>query len=122
MIKFKLNKIRKRIYFKPKPSIFDMFTFNEFIQSSINKQLFGFYRTQKYTKIINLKMSEEEIFKNFKKNTRYDIRKSIEEENIFSVVTDIHLFIKYYNIFAKQKQLSLLSLDSFDQKILSVIY
>jgi hypothetical protein len=113
MLKFNLSQFRKRIYFKSKPTFFDMFTLNEFIQSSYKGKLFGFNRSGKYTKLINLQISEEEIFKNFKKNTRYDIRKSNEDGSVFSINSDINSFIKYYNVFAKQKGLSILTADSF---------
>ena len=54
MIKFNLNRFRKRIFFKSRPTIFDMFTFNEFIQSSYKDRLFDFNRNAKYTKLIVL--------------------------------------------------------------------
>ena len=54
MIKFKLNKFRSRIYFKTKPTIFEIFSLNEYIQCKYTKNIFGFNRFVKYTKFIDL--------------------------------------------------------------------
>jgi len=119
MIKFKLNKFRSRIYFKIKPTIFEIFSLNEYIQCKYIKNIFGFNRIVKYTKFIDLTLSEEEILNNFKKNTRYDIRKSEMDGNIFITNNKFDIFVDYYNDFAEKKGLTILDKENFKEQFLS---
>lgn len=119
MIKLKISFFKKRIYFKNKPSFLDFFTFNDFIQCESTRKIKGFKRFKKYTKIIDLSDNKEKILLSFRKNTRYDIRKSETNLNQFNANANVEDFVKFYNEFATIKNLSTLNGEFFKKQLKS---
>lgn len=79
-----------------------------------------------FTILIDLSMNEDEIFSLFKKNTKYEINRAINKDNIkCGILLDygsdniekINEYINYYNDFAKSKKRSLIKIDDIQQFI-----
>lgn len=68
----------------------------------------GFRRTPKFTKLMDLRKSEEELFNDFGKDTRHKLKRGIAEGLRFSVVEDRHELRDAYNEFARAKRLPLI--------------
>jgi lipid II:glycine glycyltransferase (peptidoglycan interpeptide bridge formation enzyme) len=87
-----------------------------YIIQAFNKPKFSYFFIEFRTRIIDLRMDEEIIFKAFKSNTRNEIR-NVEGESIdFSFIlqpdfNDIKNFCDFYSIFAKKKKLRLANPD-----------
>lgn len=97
---------REAKYFADKPVLFNFLTI--FYQTTSLKQHFGFKRTSKFTKVVNLSLSNEEILDGFDKNTKYEVNRS-ERENIeIDFVMPYNDFKIFYNSFATAKKLALL--------------
>lgn len=65
---------------------------------------------------INLIQKEDEIFKNFSKNVKYEVKRAKREGVNFSLFekNNIKEYLNYYNDFAKAKNLSQLSLNELN--------
>jgi hypothetical protein len=69
-----------------------------------------FIEEKKYTLINDLTIEYDDIFNNFAKNTKYEIRRILKENPSYEVNNiSIDSFIEYYNIFAKSKNLDLMN-------------
>lgn len=68
----------------------------------------GFRRTPKFTKLMDLRKSEEELFNDFGKETRHKLKRGIAEGLRFSVVEDRNELRDTYNEFARAKRLPLI--------------
>ncbi len=91
-----------------------------YIQSFYDQRKLGFIKRKFYTKIINLS-DEEQIFKDFKPNTRNEIRRAIKEGTLFEIEDNIESFIDFYNDFSKAKGLYNISfhdINRFNQNII----
>ncbi|WP_199117978.1 hypothetical protein [Pedobacter sp. ASV28] len=95
---------RQVIWFEPKPSKLKCFS-TLYKQSTAQHNIFGYKRSEFYTKLINLWASEEEICKGFNKDTAYEIRRARKDGIVTGVELDIYRFVKFYNTFAQTKGL-----------------
>lgn len=68
----------------------------------------GFRRTPKFTKFVDLRQTEEEIFNAFGKDTRHKLKRGIAEGLRFSLVEDRNELRDTYNEFARAKRLPLI--------------
>lgn len=93
---------RKLIFFANEPSL-KMGLFDNYMQSSCLKKKFGFIRTPKYTKLIDL--TDDKFMEDFSKNTRYDIRRGESEGITCKTITDISDCTHFINQFLESKKL-----------------
>lgn len=99
MISFTTHKFpfkRKLILFSDKPSL-KFGLFDVYLQSFYKNVKFGFRRTPKYTKIIDL--SNDIFIDSFSRSTNYDIRKAKIENIICETTYDKVAFLAIYNSF-----------------------
>jgi len=97
---------RKVIYFAAKPA-FSLNPFDAYVQCSSTEEYPGFKRTPKYTKIINLQQTEEELLGGFDKNTSYEVRRASKEGLSIEVNVPENDFLELYNSFAGKKNLGM---------------
>jgi len=108
MLKIKRNKIIEK-WFYNKINILDVLKLVKYNQVKYNHFLF-IKDIDFYTIHINLEEQENSIFKNFKKNTKYEINRAKREgAKIFHLTLSKEEYLNYYNAFAKTKNLSILS-------------
>lgn len=93
---------RKLIFFANEPSL-KMGLFDNYMQSSCLQRKFGFKRTAKFTKLIDL--SDDNFIDGFSKNTRYDIRRGASEGITCKTITDISACTRFINRFLEDKNL-----------------
>jgi hypothetical protein len=91
------------VFFAEKPSYKNWLT-SYYMQSFYKKQVLGFQRLPKYTKIINITNSD--YINSYDKTVAYEIKRSIKEFISFEIAYDIDVFISFYNDFALSKGLS----------------
>lgn len=82
--------------------------FYEYFYCHETDKCLGFIKKNKYTKLIDLTKSSDEILSQFNKTTQYQIKRSIRQGVKFEIEPDLNAFISFYNDFAKTKNLSLL--------------
>lgn len=104
---------RKLIFFANEPSL-KMGLFDNYMQSFCLNKIFGFKRTPKYTKLIDL--SDNRFMEEFSKNTRYDIRRAESEGITCKTITDISACVHFINEFLRNKNLGV----TISEKSLSV--
>ncbi len=108
---------REMKYFADKP----VFLFNfltTYLQSNSLDKHFGFKRVPKFTKIVNLTLSNDEIFNGFDKNTKYEVNRSEREDIKIYFTLSYDKFKDIYNQFAKSKKLALLNdIDYFKNNL-----
>lgn len=92
----------------------DCFRIVSYIQSPKIKNKFLFKEKEFYTIKINLEDSIEKIYKNFSKETQYEIRRAMKENFEIKYNYNLVEFIKFYNNFAKLRGLKLLKKDDFN--------
>jgi hypothetical protein len=105
MISFSLNNFlfhRKLIFFADEPSL-RLGLFDVYIQSSYKKSKFGYRRIPKYSKLIDLSVSDFE--NSFNKENHYQIRKGKSDNIICRTTSDIKEFVSYHNDFINKKNL-----------------
>ena len=108
MLKIKRRFITEK-WFYDSVSLFDIFNLVSYRQSKASSNLI-FLMEEFFTIHINLYDEIDFIFKNFSKNSKYEIRRAYKEgvvlkkENI-----DIKEYVKFYNNFADAKRLSPIS-------------
>lgn len=111
MIEFKIKEglfNYKIKYFCNEPQYSDALKFIKYMQTKCKDNIVGFKREEFFTKIIDLTKTPDELLAQCKKNTQYEIKRA-EKENIkFEVIEDIGSFIRFFNLFAKSKGMSLL--------------
>ena len=64
----------------------------------------GFRRFPKFTKLIDLGQSEEQILAGFRKNTRYEVRRADSDKIHWGTVAEPETFLQFYDIFAATKE------------------
>ena len=97
---------RKVIYFAAKPAL-SLNPFDAYVQCSSIEEFPGFKRTPKYTTIVDLTQSEDDIIKGFDKNTSYEVRRASKEGLSINVNVGEDDFLKMYNSFAEKKHFGL---------------
>jgi lipid II:glycine glycyltransferase (peptidoglycan interpeptide bridge formation enzyme) len=66
----------------------------------------GFSREPKFTKLLDITQTEDELLAGFNKTTRYEVRRADQKDELeFGFVEDWQSFRDYYNQFAAQKDL-----------------
>jgi len=104
----------KEIFFAEEISLLDMFRLVRYYYPQ-KVPVFGFIREEAYTAYIDISGDQESFFTNFKKNTKYEIRRASREGVIFEVENDLKFFHSYYNEFAKSKNLELLKFETLQK-------
>ena len=100
----KIRKYFKKKYFSDvSPKIWDALLLTDYIQSTSNEDVFFFKREVKHTKIIDLLLDEDEIFLNFKKNTRNEIRRAKTYGFLIESINSLGDFSSFYNKNKKNK-------------------
>ncbi len=74
------------------------------------KPSFFFHKKCK-TVLINLEKEEEVLWKDIKNNTRNEIRRGLNGGLIFNIDVDVKEFVDFYNHFAIEKGLAILTID-----------
>lgn len=74
----------------------------------------GFFRTPKFTKLIDLTRGEEHITAGFNKSTRYELRRAERENLVVTKLTDANAFASFYNDFANSKGQPVLNPSDFE--------
>jgi lipid II:glycine glycyltransferase (peptidoglycan interpeptide bridge formation enzyme) len=98
------------IFFSKSPQKKDIFNLVQYNQSASTSDLFGFWREKSVTKVISLRQKEEDIFKKFKKNTRYEINRAQKEGISFRILENLEEFVNFYNSFADSKKIPQMTL------------
>lgn len=70
---------------------------------SATRHVPGFVRVPKFTKVIDLTQSEEQITAGYNKSTRYEVRRAERENLEFAVGAEQDEFCRFYNEFAVSK-------------------
>jgi Uncharacterized protein involved in methicillin resistance len=93
----------KTIYFAQKPSLKNCF-FSAYRSTGVNKDYFFFKRSSINTLINDLNVTEAELFRSFKKQTKYEINRSIRDNLIeIDLQATMDDFIPLYNRFAAKR-------------------
>ncbi len=100
--------IRKYYFDKPSAKWQDFILPTAYMDTSSPRKPFGFQTEYRHTLLTDLRPDEEEIFRNFPKDTRNQIRRC-ERDQCFSLnlQTRLENFIPLYNAFAQTRGLSL---------------
>jgi hypothetical protein len=89
----------------------------KFIQEKRKK---AFVNEKSYTTFIDLSRSQNDIFSNIKKNTRYEIKRALEKDNTLCTTfidcneyddNKLNAYISFFNKFASTKKLSIINFD-----------
>lgn len=104
-LNYKLN------FFSSNPSRKDIVKFIQYSQCQSRSEFYGFKREKCFTKIIDISQNNDEIFRKFKKNTKYEINRAKKEGIIFNVEEKPEQFVKFYNVFAESKKRPLIRLE-----------
>jgi len=111
MISFKFNLSHARAvrawhkWFYPRPDASDAAGLAVYFHCAHRGKVPGFRRDPKYTPLISLKKSEDDIFAAFGKNTKHKIKRALTEGMIFSVESSMEVLEKAYNEFARAKDI-----------------
>jgi len=108
MLKIKRKRIIEK-WFYNKISILDIFRLVKYNQA-YRKNLFFIKAMTFYTIHIDLLKQEDDIFQFFRKNTRYEINRARREgAQLFQMDITQDKYCSYYNKFAKEKGLTLIT-------------
>lgn len=94
------------IWFSDTVSVWRTLWLTEYLQSTVTSRRFGYIREMFYTKLIDLRRSEDEILADFSQNVRRHIRRADREGVTYEESTDMDEFVRFFNRFARQKKLS----------------
>ncbi|RZI43750.1 hypothetical protein EGT07_08260 [Herbaspirillum sp. HC18] len=94
------------IWFSDTVSMWRTLWLTEYLQSTVTSRRIGYIREVFYTKLIDLRRSEEEIMADFSQNVRRSIRLSDREGVTYEESTDMDEFVRFFNRFARQKKLT----------------
>lgn len=111
MIFLSLKGLFKETFFAQDISYMDIFKLARYYYPKTEPKI-GFFKQEAYTASIDISVSEELFFANFKKNTRYEINRAKREGAIFEIEEDLEQFYNYYNEFAKSKNLEQLRYET----------
>lgn len=84
----------------------DAIRFIHYKQYLVPTRAFGFIVHRKYTKVINLNQTRDEIKKSVSKSCLEKIRKAVNKEVSFEVDLDVRSAFRQYNEYAKRKNIS----------------
>lgn len=101
-LKIPLNKY----YFSSNIQANKLLSLSEYVHSFINKDIFGYIRDTGLTLISDLTLNEEELFEKFSPTTRNEIRRSIKDGIVCSLLEDNDIYYKFFNDFASQKKIN----------------
>lgn len=93
-----------RYYFNSNIQTNKLFSLSEYVHSLVDKDVFGFVRDKGLTLISDLTLNEEELFEKFSPTTRNEIRRSIKDGIVCSLLEDNDIYYKFFNDFASQKK------------------
>lgn len=114
MIELKRNRWYKLVINANSVSIKDRLLLTQF-NFYRGKKPFGMKSNIGHTIIIDLLQSEDQILKGCKSNTRNEIRRAIREGFFFEEINDYQEFIDFYNTFAQEKGIDIISLEQLNQ-------
>lgn len=87
-----------------------------------SKKTCGMIKDMRKTIWIDLKQSEDEILMSFKSNTRNEVRKALREGYTIEKVENVEEFVTFYNSFASEKNLGLISIGTISKFPKTAIY
>jgi len=96
----------KSIWFSDTISSWRFLSLTEYLRSPEKGWRFGYVREVFYTKLIDLRRSEEDILAGLSTQARRKVRRADKEGIVYEVSNDIDGFVRFFNRFAQQKQLS----------------
>ncbi len=99
------------IFFANCPFQRDLAKFVQYNQCKSTSDFFGFKRERCFTKVIDLTRKAEEIFRDFKKNTRYEINRARKDGITFVIEKNMQQFVDFYNKFAESKNITQLNIS-----------
>ncbi|RJO61123.1 peptidoglycan bridge formation glycyltransferase FemA/FemB family protein [candidate division WS5 bacterium] len=91
-------------FFYEKPKHFDALRMVDYNATRDKKNYFGFKRKIIYTKIIDLTCTPDELLAQFRKNTKYEIKRAEKEGIKFAIESNLDTFLCFYNSFAESKK------------------
>ncbi len=95
---------RNMVWFseKPRPGYFSLTIYK---QTKFSQYIKGLYKTDFYSKIIDLTRPIEDINSEIDKTTLYEIRRATKDGSVFNISSNINEFVMFYNDFANSKNL-----------------
>ena len=109
MLRFEFNMRRVRAlrawhkWFFPAPEAGDARRLTLHYHCRETKKIPGFHREAKFTKLIDLTKSEDELFDDFGKNTKPKVKRALTEGMRFSPESDANVLLQTYNAFSAAK-------------------
>jgi lipid II:glycine glycyltransferase (peptidoglycan interpeptide bridge formation enzyme) len=91
-------------YYSEHPALTDRLKFVQYSQCKSTADYYGFIKQKCFTKIIDLSRKQEDIFSNYKKNTKYEINRAKKHGIVFDIETNLEQFANFYNLFAKSTE------------------
>lgn len=104
----------KQIWYADKISIIDCLTITMYKQIDLMLNSIFFIKEKSHTLYSELSLTEEEIFRKYNSTVRNEIKRAENEGCSFTYDIDKELFLKEYNCFASEKNLSHQSIDSLE--------
>jgi hypothetical protein len=98
---------KNRVWFANSLNCINAIGLYEYFNCQETKNCWGYIKQDKYTKLIDLTKSSDEILSRFNKSTKYEIKRSIRQGAKYEIEPDINAFINFYNSFAESKNISL---------------
>ena len=106
MVEVKFSLFRKELWFC-KPNLINSILLVNYKQ--VKSRSFLYKSSIFYTLLIDLKQTEQEIRRGFKSNYRNEINRAIALKLSVEAEDNIPLFVDFYNRFAKEKKLDIIS-------------
>ena len=97
-----------QVWFAKRPKGSNMLGCYDYYQCESIRNVFGFIRKDKYTKLIDLTKSPDALLGLCNRTTQYQIKRSINEGVKSLIEPDINAFIYFYNKFASSSNMKLL--------------
>lgn len=109
------DKVKPIDYFKP--SVYS--AFSPFGTSSAPAMM---VKDVRKTIWIDLEKTEDDILMGFKSNTRNEVRKAIREGYTVEEVSDMSVFVDFYNAFAREKNLGEININALNKYPKVLVY
>lgn len=108
MIDISRNFLVKNKLNATKVDLFDCFVISQY-SNYLGSSHWGMISSKGHTSLIDLNQTEEDLLSSFKSNTRNEVRRAIRDGFFFEKVESIDEFVSFYNDFAKEKNLELIT-------------
>jgi len=91
-------------FFYEKPQYLDALRIIDYNAARDIKNYFGFKKKRIFTKVIDLISTPDELLAQFKKNTKYEIKRAEKDGVRFEIEGNVESYLSFYNAFAKSKK------------------